>query len=677
MAFGVTACGDAEWDGTNMTQWGNRVVGSNGGFVAETDKYVYYINGHTSYGDDNSFGAPVKGALMAAKKSSFATGTVETQVVVPKLFVATDYEAGVFIYGDYVYYGTPSTDKNNHGETASGEMTFTRTKLDGSETKTFFTVDFLNYTYRFVERDGTVYLIYYNTPDSSLVCYNTKTESSVVIAKTDFETKGKYESLGKYAFLSGEGVDGLTLVYTATVYSEDYFEGAAAQDGYERATENFNKVYAYRAGDGVNGENEFRGTCILYGGDEELTFENTLLTKDFYMFKQTDLQGKSKTKAVSTSDLVGAIKQGQTQVDALMAGAEEIKNVDYATSANVIYKDANGDGTNDWTVYTIVSGEDVTTETGETVASSDVFVVKTSLIGDLKTNFKRLARVGTASSLYDIVNHNGELYAYYYNSMMNFSRIKLNDADEGNFTEFYKEERISEDSVASAWYEPELVTIKTGDRTETYALYLDNTSKGASYIKYVKVFDSKQPTIADGDETLYNQDTNVVIVPEYKDDEETEIKSYALKGQKFIGEITADDTAATAIAELNEIEAPITWEVKGDTIVVNDEQVKEARAAYNLLTDSAKETYGEANLAKLEGAEKAVTIIKKLAKLDGIVNYEFYISNKPEGEADKYKAAYNDVKTVMEEVKFDNNVLDFIDNNLKWAYYEKAVDLFA
>ena len=43
----------------------------------------------------------------------------------------------------------------------------------------------------------------------------------------------------------------------------------------------------------------------------------------------------------------------------------------------------------------------------------------------------------------------------------------------------------------------------------------------------------------------------------------------------------------------------------------------------------------------------------------------------------EFLAAYDDVKSVMEEIKFDEDALRYIENNLKWAYYEKAVDLFA
>lgn len=669
MALGMVACGDSIEH--SMTTPGNIVAGTNGGFVAETENYVYYINGHTSYGDDNTFGTPVKGALMAAEKSSFATGNIKTEVVVPKLFLANDYSAGVYIYGDYVYYGTPSTDKNNDGDIARSEMTFTRTKLDGSETETFFTVDTLSYIYRFIENNGVVYLVYYNTLEQSLVCYNTSNGESAVIVKTVADEKGKFESLDKYSFLPGEGKDGLTLIYTVTVYAEDYMEEAANREGYERTKDTYNKVYAYRAGDGVKNGNENCGTVIFNGEDNTtqgfkgaLVYSTTLFTQDFFAYSMTDEVGKSETKIVKTEEVVKAAK-GET---ANLVGTK-VDNTQYLTTSNVINDDLS--------LYTIVSGEDVTTETGETVASADVFVVKTSLVGPLKNNFKRLAKVGTASSLHSIKEHNGELYAYYYNSMVNFARIKLNPAEASQFEDFYKEERISEDSIASSWYEPEFVTVGAGQTEQTFVLYLDNTSKGASYIKYVKVFDAAKVGTDDTEEIKYSQDTGVVLETVYKDEEKTEFKSYALTGHNFIGEIISADTTNTAMAELQEIPCPLTWEKKEDgTIVVDDEQVKIAKAAYDALTEEGKKAYGEAALERLEGAQKAVEVIKKLALLDGIQNYEFLVSQNP-AKATEFRNAYNAVKDVMEEIKLDNNVLDYIENNLKWAYYEKAVELFA
>ena len=85
-------------------------------------------------------------------------------------------------------------------------------------------------------------------------------------------------------------------------------------------------------------------------------------------------------------------------------------------------------------------------------------------------------------------------------------------------------------------------------------------------------------------------------------------------------------------------------------------------------------SYGNANLSKLIAAEKAVALLEKgLAKLEGIENYYHY----DETTRQAYKNVYNAIKDDMESVKSTTAVLDLIDNNLKWAFYEKATDLFA
>ena len=90
--FMAVGCGGSEFKRTTLTDWG--ALKSDGGFVAETENYVYFINGQADYTADNSFGAPVKGSLMAIKKSDLTSGELgKVEIVVPKLFAATDYNA--------------------------------------------------------------------------------------------------------------------------------------------------------------------------------------------------------------------------------------------------------------------------------------------------------------------------------------------------------------------------------------------------------------------------------------------------------------------------------------------------------------------------------------------------------------------------------------------------------
>ena len=112
-AFALTACGN-NWQNTGGPDK-NAPVKNNGSFIVEKGDYYFFINGEAASGDENEFGKPVKGALMRQKKD----GSDKPVIIVPKLFVAGDKTSGVFIYGEDVYYATPSStrDKNNNIQT--------------------------------------------------------------------------------------------------------------------------------------------------------------------------------------------------------------------------------------------------------------------------------------------------------------------------------------------------------------------------------------------------------------------------------------------------------------------------------------------------------------------------------------------------------------------------------
>ena len=92
-------------------------VTSNGGFAVEKGGFVYFINGVESTTANNSYGTPVKGSLMRIAKSDLEAGKYDqAKIVIPSLFTAQASASGLYIYGDYVYYATPTTDKNADGD---------------------------------------------------------------------------------------------------------------------------------------------------------------------------------------------------------------------------------------------------------------------------------------------------------------------------------------------------------------------------------------------------------------------------------------------------------------------------------------------------------------------------------------------------------------------------------
>ncbi|MDE7158834.1 MAG: DUF5050 domain-containing protein, partial [Clostridiales bacterium] len=155
-------------------------VKSNGGFVVEKGEYVYFVNGVQANTADNTYGTPVKGALMRAKKTDIAAKKGDAQTVIPSLMVSADYTSGIYVYGDRVYYATPTNAKNTSGQIESDYLDFKSAKLDGSDIKDYFRVSDNSTVFRYVAQDDSVYLVY--SEKSELHSYNTASGVNTTLA---------------------------------------------------------------------------------------------------------------------------------------------------------------------------------------------------------------------------------------------------------------------------------------------------------------------------------------------------------------------------------------------------------------------------------------------------------------------------------------------------------------
>lgn len=213
-------------------------VSSQGGWVVQKGNYIYFINGMTTAETDeegnekayeNEYGDAVRGALMRIAVSDLDAGNYDAaETVVPLLFVADDYTAGIFIYGDYVYYATPTTAKNLQGEAESNYVDFKRSRLDGKETMRdyYFRSDDAAAEYRFVEIDGTVYCLHMDGSD--LWSYNTATREDTMLAK----------NTASHLFNRADAQD--PYVYYTMNVTEDIDQTNSAQEDYTQ-------VYRVRA----------------------------------------------------------------------------------------------------------------------------------------------------------------------------------------------------------------------------------------------------------------------------------------------------------------------------------------------------------------------------------------------------------------------------------------------
>ncbi len=229
LAFGavsLAACGE-KFTPLKDAPAASAEVSSNGGFVVEKGDYVYFINGVETYTSDNTYGVPVKGALMRAKKSDVEKGENNAETVIPSLMVASDFTSGVYIHGGRVYYATPNSDRNMQGVVESGYLNFNSAALDGSDVKTYFNVSSNSTVYRYVEVDDTVYLLY--VENSNLHSYNTKTDTDTELVR----------SMGAYVLDSLDKTNPY-VYYTMSVTAEIDVEDSTV-------SRNYNQIYRVSA----------------------------------------------------------------------------------------------------------------------------------------------------------------------------------------------------------------------------------------------------------------------------------------------------------------------------------------------------------------------------------------------------------------------------------------------
>ena len=178
----LSSCGDS-YNQTALPGDVSGTVVSNGGFVVEKGNYVYFINGTESYSANNTYGEVTKGALMRISKTNLAAGNYSaSETVVPLVISTENKQAGFYIYGDYIYFATPTSDKYLDGVVANTHIDFKRAKLDGSETMkdNFFRLSDNSVQFRYVEVGGVVYCMY--VENGVLKSYNTATNTTSVLA---------------------------------------------------------------------------------------------------------------------------------------------------------------------------------------------------------------------------------------------------------------------------------------------------------------------------------------------------------------------------------------------------------------------------------------------------------------------------------------------------------------
>lgn len=561
-----------------------------GGFIAETENYVYYINGVGDSNGDNKYGVPVKGSLMAADKADLT----KTCVVVPKLFVATDYKAGVYVYDGYVYYGTTNTDLNSSGNVAKDELVFAKSKLDGTETEILFNAGALSTEYRIVKAaDKTVYIIYYSSADKAIISYNASTKEKITVAKTDDEAA---ESLDAYKFVDNEGaVNGAVVMFSSTVYSEEFNQAKkdSLGDKYSRATESYNKVYAYKPGD--VSDTGFAGAVVADGNKNIPTKFSFVSVKGKYVFiKETD----GTDKAITVTYAVNALDLAKTK----------ILNASYVEDGTLI-NDLNA-------AYKVVDG----------------YLVKLSLVDSIEGENGAYNTVMKADSVSKLLFTEGD-YVYYVNSSTFLARKNMMNFENENAFE----QVISEGKIADSWYAPE---IRNGN-----VYYCDASEYGNSYIKYASVSDALDIERDDDTDEIVSVKFAVhTLIGKVTDADtasfaETEINDYLkeLKDNKIV--FDTDDEGKYVLKDGKPVCTPLdkaneVYENLGDLKDLVSETTETSLKNYNKAKELSVELFALKDFDKLSETEKTAlkdTFEKVYAKTEALKKDKDYSYNTVTG----------------------------------------------
>lgn len=498
-------------------------VSSNGGFAVEKGDYVYFINGAESNTADNTYGNAVKGALMRISKKELAEAKYDAaKIVVPSLFVAGDYTAGLFIYGEYVYYATPTTDKDTKtGEVANSYIDFKRSKLDGSEAPMggkndyFFRLATNTAKYRFVEEGGTVYCMY--EENSALKSYNVETGATTVLvsgAKSSFfyDTKdvtnpNVYYTMGVTYDLDEtssttakyDQVYCVNAASTATVTTTDDTVGYTVKNGeVEIASYAFKKSYVEENGD-VKDYTSYPyvnlGSLVLDGvGSAESPSADGRFNKDDTT-KSGDIEGYNYTIQSYQNDGLYFTRKAITTT----ASETENTKLYYVSDERTEWNTVTGNSAVDVvaldTTYASASALYEVAEDG----THSYYYVDGSILKKATADEKGIAT--TMNLAYEISSATlwkteGE-YLYYYSGAANGNNItRINckgTQDKYNpllATEEYKPLTLPLVDWKSDWYKPEFINANG----KTVVLYANAQSYGAGSTAYNYVYATKLGT---------------------------------------------------------------------------------------------------------------------------------------------------------------------------------------
>lgn len=570
----LPAC-KSEWGGVSGEKDSSAyIAGTNGGFVTETQDYVYFINGKASNTDSNNFGSVVKGSVQRIKKTDLDAGNyAKTDTVVPSVVYANsdNLNAGLYIYDGFIYYLTPSTDVNSEGETLNGTVQFKRTKLDGSSTSgALWSTDNLGVNYRYVqpEAGGDVYILYalsenlYGTSTTNIHSVNCSTGANTILAY----------NVSDYKF---DTVDATNPYVYYTMNVPQYVENASPYD--------YNQLYMVRADanespreyEGVDGDDKYinYGTYV-YDGISALRYNSGDVNQFNYAY------GSEKTYNLSNADLTFTMKWYKNGT--LYYTIKENSNVTFhSLTSQTLDTDGDGKVDDSWDAIDkadenkkapLVSS-DVTTEYEFVTIDSKLYAVNIS--NGIRRSLVSDGRIGEAvvipvadknksasSILFIREESDGHTYLYYSATGGNgytLNRVAI-DGEDSVYTKFptdpepdltYKGVGILDLDACSDWFKPEFVGEKLLFASET---------EGMSSYNYIMVCDLKgenglmsNKELSEYTEKFEGVETKINDYDDEKNADGTEAYSHLSSALKYVyqtGDVDYIDTLIKAYMDI-------------------------------------------------------------------------------------------------------------------------------
>lgn len=553
-------------------------VSSQGGFSVQKGDYVYFINGVEGNTADNSFGTPVKGSIVRISKTDLANHNYSSvQTVVPQVAYSGSYNAGLYIYGDYIYFSTPSTARNSSGEVLNSDLDFKRAKLDGTEIMSNYYLRLSNnaYDYRYVEVNGVVYILYVATGESlfnettgvtNIHSFNTQTGTDTILAynvasvmfdSTDKTNPQIYYTMNVYNYATNANY-GYNQVYTVRA------------DETEQNSYDFSSIVGWEGEadveEGQPYDQYINCGTLVYDGI------GSMLSATPFNYSQTEKNAMNYTYAL-TKYVGGTLFYTRTSTNNTQAYLFSIKDSAITSSHNAITANqssdarilTDGSAAGDLT-YVFKANGDLdfvigTANTGLTINKAVNGKLQTLIKDQAGSNFYHIVDSGTATVLfidgdylyYSIAGGNGYTFyrINYKGDYADYHGMPIPDGDGNIATTDYTQVQILDLDSVSDWYMPELVEgqLLFASETDSMTSYnyimacdisgLDNAGIKALSDKYASIDETITEICEDLDTTLY---ANL---------------EKSLKWAKFTGEteyITDLAQAANAQADENDLD---------------------------------------------------------------------------------------------------------------------------